>query len=126
TGVRFLGGFTVLAGIAILGGSIAAGSVRRGKEVALLKTLGMTRGGVVAVFAVEYALVGLVAGVVGALGGGVLAWLIVTGWMDLDWTFDAAPFALAIAASVTVSALAVTLASAVALVRRPMEVLRTE
>ena len=45
--VRFLGGFTVLAGIAILAGAVSAGSARRGREVALLKTLGMTRRGVV-------------------------------------------------------------------------------
>ena len=34
-----------------------------GREVALLKTLGMTRRGVAATFAVEYALIGLVAGI---------------------------------------------------------------
>ena len=39
-----------------------------GGEVALLKTLGMTRGGVVAVYAAEYALVGLVAGAIGSAG----------------------------------------------------------
>ena len=62
-GIRFLGGFTVLAGIAILAGAISAGSLRRGREVALLKTLGMTRRAVLGTFAVEYALIGLVAAV---------------------------------------------------------------
>ena len=70
-GIRFLGGFTVVAGIAILAGAVSAGSARRGREVALLKTLGMTRRGVAATFAVEYALIGLVAGVIGAIGGSV-------------------------------------------------------
>jgi putative ABC transport system permease protein len=126
TGVRFLGGFTVLAAIAILAGAVGAGSVRRAREIALLKTLGMTRGGVVAVFTVEYALLGLVAGVVGALGGGILAWLVVTQWLDLDWNLRAAPYAATIAASVGVSTLAVVLATAAALIRRPMDVLRDE
>ena len=126
TGVRFLGGFTVLAAIAILAGAVGAGSVRRAREIALLKTLGMTRGGVVAVFTVEYALLGLVAGVVGALGGGILAWLVVTQWLDLDWKLRAAPYAATIAASVGVSTLAVVLATAAALIRRPMDVLRDE
>ena len=75
-GIRFLGGFTVVAGIAILAGAVSAGSARRGREVALLKTLGMTRRGVAATFAVEYALIGLVAGAIGAAGGVALAW----GW----------------------------------------------
>ena len=42
-GVRILGFLTVFAGLAILAGAIGAETVRRGAEVALLKTLGMTR-----------------------------------------------------------------------------------
>jgi putative ABC transport system permease protein len=69
TGVRFVGAFTVLAGIVILGGAVSAGTVRRGREIALLKTLGMTRKGVIAMLATEYALLGAVAGVIGTAGG---------------------------------------------------------
>ena len=54
TGVRYLGGFTILAGSVILVGAVSAGSVRRAREVALYKTLGMTRRGVAATFLVEY------------------------------------------------------------------------
>ena len=86
-GIRFLGGFTVLAGIAILAGAVSAGSARRGREVALLKTLGMTRRGVAGAFAVEYALIGLVAGVIGAVGGTVLAWGVVTRGFEMPWSF---------------------------------------
>jgi len=45
-GVRLLGSLTVLAGLAILAGAVSAGSIRRGAEVALLKTLGVTRAGI--------------------------------------------------------------------------------
>ncbi len=76
-GIRFLGAFTVLAGIAILAGAVSAGAIRRGRQVALFKTLGMTRAQVVSVFAVEYALVGLVAGVLGTVGAVVMAWAVV-------------------------------------------------
>ena len=58
-GVRFLGGFTVLAGLAILAGAVAAGAAQRGREVALGKALGMTRLQVAALFATESAIVGL-------------------------------------------------------------------
>ena len=125
-GIRFLGGFTVVAGIAILAGAISAGSVRRGREVALLKTLGMTRRGVAATFAVEYALIGLVAGVIGAAGGTVLAWGVLTRGFEIPWKLDPASIAVAVVASVLLTILAGLAASLRALERRPIEVLRSE
>ncbi len=125
-GIRFLGGFTVVAGIAILAGAVSAGSARRGREVALLKTLGMTRRGVAATFAVEYALVGLVAGTIGAVGGTVLAWGIVTRGFEMPWAFAPLTLAVALAGSVLLTVLAGLAASLRALERRPIEVLRAE
>jgi putative ABC transport system permease protein len=125
-GIRFLGGFTVVAGIAILAGAVSAGSARRGREVALLKTLGMTRRGVIATFAVEYALVGLVAGVIGAAGGAVLAWGVVTRGFQVPWTLDPWILGVALAASIALTVTAGLAASFRALERRPIEVLRTE
>ncbi len=124
--IRFLGSFTVLAGIAILAGAVTAGAGRRGREVALLKTLGMTRRGVAAIFAVEYALVGLVAGIIGAAGGGVLAWAVLTRGFNQHWTTEPLPFAAAVAVSVALTIAAGLAASWRALERRPIEVLRSE
>ncbi|MDY7095332.1 MAG: FtsX-like permease family protein [Acidobacteriota bacterium] len=125
-GVRFLGGFTVLAGLAILAGAVSASSSRRGREVALLKTLGFTRGGVVAVFAAEYALVGMVAGTIGAVAGGVHAYFVLTQGMELDWTFQLLPYLLTIAGTVLLTVTAGCITSARALTRRPVAVLREE
>jgi putative ABC transport system permease protein len=125
-GIRFLGGFTVVAGIAILAGAVSAGSARRGREVALLKTLGMTRRGVVATFAVEYALVGLVAGLIGATGAAALAWGVVTRGFEIPWAFDPWRLGAALAASVALTVIAGLAASFRALERRPIEVLRGE
>ena len=124
--VRFLGGFTVLAGIAILAGAVSAAAARRGREVALLKTLGFTRAGVAAVFSVEYAAVGLVAGALGAVGGGVLAWAVLTRGMELEWSWFPLPFAVALAGMVVLSVAGGLAASTNALRRRPIEVLRQE
>ncbi len=74
TGVRVLGWIAVGAGLAILAGAISAGGLRRRREVALQKTLGMTRAGVVMLLAVEYAMIGLVAGLCGTLAAYALAW----------------------------------------------------
>jgi putative ABC transport system permease protein len=125
-GIRFLGGFTVVAGIAILAGAVSAGSARRGREVALLKTLGMTRRGVATTFAVEYALIGLVAGAIGATGGAALAWGVVTQGFRLPWVLDAGPLTIALVASVLLTVLAGLGASLRSLQRRPIEVLRAE
>ena len=124
--VRFLGGFTVLSGIAILVGAVSAAAARRGREVALLKTLGFTRAGVAAVFAVEYAAVGLVAGTLGAVGGGVLAWAVLSRGMELAWRWFPVPFAAALAGMAVLTVAGGLAASAGALRRRPIEVLRQE
>ncbi|HTQ78835.1 MAG TPA: FtsX-like permease family protein [Thermoanaerobaculia bacterium] len=124
--IRFLGGFTVVAGIAILAGAISAGAGRRGREVALLKTLGMTRKGVAASFAVEYALVGLVAGLIGAAGATGLAWAVVTQGFEMRWELPVLPFFVAIAGSILLTIGAGLAASFRALERRPVEVLRGE
>ncbi len=125
-GIRFLGGFTVAAGIAILAGAISASAGRRGREVALLKTLGMTRKGVAASFAVEYGLIGLVAGVIGTVGATVLAWVVVTQGFEMRWEFPVLPLAIAIVGSIVLTIAAGLASSASALERRPIEVLRGE
>ena len=123
-GVRLLGAFTVLAGIAILAGAVSAGAVRRGRQVALYKTLGMTRAQVVAVFTVEYALVGLVAGVLGAAGGVVLAWLVTRFGFEIAWAWSPGVYALGVTTTILLSVIAGLAASARALAVRPLAVLR--
>lgn len=125
-GIRFLGGFTVLAGVAILAGSVSAGSLRRGREAALLKTLGVTRRGVASIFAVEHALTGLIAGVIGTAGGLVVARELVIRGFELPWELDTTPLIAALAGSVLLATVAGLAASLRALRRRPIEVLRSE
>ncbi len=124
-GVRILGLLTVFAGLAILAGAIGAEAVRRGAEVALLKTLGMTRGQIVASFATEYALVGLVAGIIGAAGGGVLAYFVLTRGMEIPWRASPFDFLQAVIVTVALAVVAGLLASVPALQKRPIEVLRS-
>ncbi len=124
--VRFLGGFTILAGTITLAGAVSAGSVRRAREIALLKTLGMTRRGVASMLAVEYALLGLVAGAVGAGGGLVLARVVVVRGMELAFRPDPLALALAVAAAVALTAATGVAASAAALNRRPAALLGSE
>jgi putative ABC transport system permease protein len=123
-GVRMLGGFTVLAGIAILAGAVSASAARRSRQAALFKTLGMTRAQVAAVFAVEYALVGLVSGVLGVVGATAMAWMIVHVGFELGWAWRPDAAGAALGATVALSVVAGLAASTRALAVRPLVVLR--
>ncbi|HEX4824825.1 MAG TPA: FtsX-like permease family protein [Candidatus Polarisedimenticolaceae bacterium] len=125
-GIRLLGGFAVAAGVAILAGAIGANAHLRGREVAVLKTLGATRKGVVGIFAIEFALIGLVAGIVGTAAGTVLAWAVLTRVMELEWAWHPVVLAVAPPATALLAIGAGIAASAGALRKRPIEVLRAE
>ena len=63
--VRFMGFFTMATGIIILANAVAASRHRRIAESALLRTLGARSGQIRSMLAIEYALLGLVAGIIG-------------------------------------------------------------
>lgn len=125
-GIRALGAFTIVAGVIVLGGTVAATQARRAREVALLKTIGMTRLDVVTVFAIEYALTGAVAAVIGVAAAALLAWAVLSQLMDLEWAPRAAEVVAAVGVTVALSVAAGLIASARALAARPVEVLRSE
>ena len=123
-GVRVLGSFTVAAALLTLAGAVAASSARRGREAALLKTIGSTRFDVLRAFAAEYALVGLSAAVVAAVLGSAAAWWLVTRELELVWSFR--PWAVfgALVAGSLLSLGTGLLASVGALQRPPIDSLR--
>lgn len=124
--VRGLGLFTLAAGMIVLGGTIAATQATRSREVALLKTVGMTRRDVMLVFAIEYALTGSVAAIVGIASGTLLGWAMLTQVMDLPWTLPWLAMLIAMFITVLLSVIVGLLASAKALTSKPIEVLRTQ
>ncbi|HYE21564.1 MAG TPA: FtsX-like permease family protein [Tepidisphaeraceae bacterium] len=124
--VRSLGLFVVVAGTVVLGGTIVATQARRAREVALLKAVGMTRLDVAAVFAIEYALTGAVAAVVGLAAAAALAWAVLTQVLELQWSPGAVELAAGAGATVALAVVAGLLASARALAAKPVEVLRAE
>jgi putative ABC transport system permease protein len=123
-GIRLLGLFIVAASMAVLAGTVGIDSNRRGREVALLKTVGMTRREVAGVFMAEYALIGLVAGLIGVTGGGVIAGLVLTQALDAEFHWPFGLFALAVLGGIVITVIAGVGASLGALQRRPIEMLR--
>jgi putative ABC transport system permease protein len=125
-GVRLLGGFAVLTGLVILIGTVAATQLRRAREAALLKTLGVTRARVAAMFAWEYALRGAVAGALGALGAYALAYGFTSQVLELARAPSLALCIAAVLCATVLSVLGGLLASTRALLVPPLLVLRQE
>ncbi len=73
--VRFISGFSILAGAVILASSVAGTRFRRIREVVILKTLGATRRRIAQIFSMEFFVIGTVAGLMGGMlaGGFALA-----------------------------------------------------
>ena len=84
---RGVGGVTLLSGALVLAGAVAAGHRRRTYESVVLKVLGVGRRDVIVIHAAEFALLGLVTGVIAAVAGTVTAWGVTTRVLDQDWTF---------------------------------------
>ncbi|HEU5319465.1 MAG TPA: FtsX-like permease family protein, partial [Methylomirabilota bacterium] len=122
--VELLGAFAVLVGLVLLSGVASLGALRRVRDAALWKVLGVTRGGVARLFAAEFALLGLAGGLLGALGACVLTWAFFEHVLELgsDVPWWTAPLAALAAASL--SALCGLAACARALAARPIDSLR--
>ena len=84
---RGVGGVTLLSGALVLAGAVAAGHRRRTYESVVLKVLGVQRRDVVLIHAAEFALLGLVTGVIAAAAGTATAWGVTTQVLNQEWEF---------------------------------------
>src|SRR6185312_10366440 len=87
-GVRAASVVTIIAGLLVLAGAIAAGQRARLYDSNVLKVLGATRARIAAVYAVEYGLLGLVTGVLALAVGTLGAWLVTKEVLEVPLTFD--------------------------------------
>ncbi|MFC0386737.1 ABC transporter permease [Muricoccus vinaceus] len=78
---------TLVSGLLVLAGAVAAGQRRRIRDAVVLKTLGATRSQIRTAWLVEFGLLGLVAGVVAAGVGTLASWGVTHFVMRTDWTF---------------------------------------
>lgn len=79
---------TLVTGFVVLIGAAAAGERARIYEAAILRTLGATRGRILASFALRSALMGAAAGLVAVLAGGLSGWAVMTFVMDSTYVFE--------------------------------------
>ena len=79
---------TLITGFVVLIGAAAAGERARIYESAILKTLGATRGKILASFALRSALMGAAAGIVAVVAGGISGWAVMTFVMESTYRFE--------------------------------------
>jgi putative ABC transport system permease protein len=125
-GITIVGVVTVVSGMLILVGAVAMTRFQRLYEAAIYRTLGATTRLLTAMVAVEYGLLGLLAGVLGAAGALALSWALARFLFEIDWR--PAPGLLATGALLTGAVVCVVglVASFDVLARKPLASLRGE
>jgi len=86
--VQYVFLFTLAAGITVLLAAIQATRDERRYESAMLRTLGARRRVVLAGVASEFTALGMLAGVLAAIGATLAGWLLATEVFDLEYTID--------------------------------------
>jgi putative ABC transport system permease protein len=125
-GVAVVGGVTLFSGLLILVGAVAVTKFQRLYEAAVYRTLGASTRLLASMTAIEYGVLGGLAGVLGAAGALALSWAVATQLFEIDW--QPAPGLLG--AGIVLTAAAVCLvgvaASVDVLFRKPLGTLRRE
>lgn len=124
--VRAMSVVTLLAGILVLAGAMAAGHRARVYDAVVMKVLGATRLRILTAFMLEYMLMGAGAALIAALAGTVASWALVVGAMQAEWVFLPATLATTVVGA-TVLTVVLGLIGTYSALRAPSAlVLRTE
>ncbi|MCX6552412.1 MAG: FtsX-like permease family protein, partial [Acidobacteria bacterium] len=124
--ISVVGSIVLFSGLLILIGSISMTKFQRVYEAAILKTLGATSRRIAAMLAVEYALLGFLAGSIGSVGALGLSWVLSRYALDVPWRAVPEVVAAGIGLSTILVAVVGILASFDVLRRRPLATLRAE
>lgn len=122
--IDVMASITIIAGILVLSGAIAAGHKGRIYDSAVLKVVGATRMNILKAYIFEFVILGVATGIVAILLGSIAAYGIIVGIMQMQWVFS-----LSIPLLTVVSAIVITMSIGMfsiykAMSVRPAEVLR--
>lgn len=115
---------TLVAGIAVLAGTVASTEAQRLADSVILKVLGATRVAITIAWFLEYALLGMLAAMAAAIIGSVASWALIEQLLNSDFELDFVLVLLTTMAGATATAM-LGLAGAVrTLGRKPAPLLR--
>lgn len=124
--ISFVGGFVILSGILILIGSVALTKSQRIYENAVLKTLGASRGTLAKILFAEYGILGLIAGIIGAVFSTALSFAVSRYILDIEWEFAYGVVIAGILITAVLVMLIGVAASFDVLFRKPLVTLRSQ
>ncbi|MEM9287754.1 MAG: FtsX-like permease family protein, partial [Pseudomonadota bacterium] len=101
--VRVTAIVTIVAGVLVLAGAMAAGRRARVYDSVVLKVLGATRGNVLTAYMIEYALLGFITGLIALALGTVAAWFVITEVFEGDWVTPVGTMTLTISGAILVT-----------------------
>jgi putative ABC transport system permease protein len=116
---------TILAGLLVLAGAIAAGNRARLYDATILKVLGATRARIALVYVIEYGVLGLATGVIALVAGTLAAWAAAFFILDVPLAFDLKAVLVTVAGGGAATLLFGLLGALSALRIRPARQLRT-
>ncbi len=124
--IRAVALFSVVTGVLVMATALAATRYRRLYESVILKALGATRVTIARTLAWEYAVLGVMAGVIGIALANVLSWGVLEYLLEISWGFYPGLLASSLLATVTLTVLTGFFSSFGMLGRAPLSVLRHE
>jgi putative ABC transport system permease protein len=122
--IRAIAVFCILAGSIVMAAALATTRYRRLYESVVLKALGATRLLIAGSFAVEYTLMGTVAGITGILLASALSWGVLHFVFDLPWAFQPRILVGGLCFTVLLTVTVGFLSTFRILAKRPLEILR--
>ncbi len=117
-------GVTVLAGLAVLLGAIAAARAQRSYDTVVLRVLGASRGQILALLVAEYAFLAVVLAAVALALGSLAGWLVIVKLFEFDWLPDWGTVAATLGAGLVAVLGFAILASLPLLREKPAQALR--
>jgi putative ABC transport system permease protein len=117
---------TLLTGVLVLAGALAAGLSARSYEAVVLKTYGATRGQLMLAFIIEYGVLGCVAALFGIIVGSIASWFLAHYILEMPWSFSLQLASLTALIAMVLTILAGLSVTARAISAKPSFYLRNE
>jgi putative ABC transport system permease protein len=99
TALAATGLLTLITGVLVIVGAVAASQRRRTREAVILKALGATRRQIHTAWMVEFGAIGLAAGLIAALVGTLASFGVVRYFLHIEWAFLPGPLTVTLISS---------------------------
>jgi putative ABC transport system permease protein len=116
--------FTLFAGLTVLLAAVQSSRDERRYESAMLRTLGASRSTVAQGVLAEFATLGMLSGLLAAVGASIAAYFLTSRWLELHYTFELAPWIAGILGGTGLVVAGGWLATRSVLARTPISTLR--